>query len=312
VSAKMNFAMIGAAGYIAPRHMKAIKEIDGNLVTSYDLFDSVGILDTYFPNTTFYTEFEKFYIDLMNKRNTSDQIKYVTICSPNYLHHIHSELAMNAGCDVICEKPICLTYEQIRTLKYKEAELGHRVFCILQLRLHEEVLKLRQQVLQDKCDTFYNVDLEYITSRGSWYLASWKNDIRKSGGIMQNIGIHFFDMLIFVFGAVIDKKIFYRSDKTAQGFLHLEKAKVRWTLSVDEKFLPVSSDARTFRNISINGRNFEMSKGFADLHMKSYQEILVGRGFNLDDALPSVKLTEELKMLELVEPASSETLKRIS
>ena len=141
--------MIGAAGYIAPRHMKAIKEIDGNLVTSYDLFDSVGILDTYFPNTTFYTEFEKFYIDLMNKRNTSDQIKYVTICSPNYLHHIHSELAMNAGCDVICEKPICLTYEQIRTLKYKEAELGHRVFCILQLRLHEEVLKLRQQVLQD-------------------------------------------------------------------------------------------------------------------------------------------------------------------
>ena len=218
---------------------------------------------------------------------------------------------MRAGCDVICEKPICLTSEQIRALKLKEPELEHKVFCILQLRLHEEVLKLRQQVLKQNDDRLYEVDLEYITSRGNWYSASWKNEIRKSGGILQNIGIHFFDMLIFIFGDVLEKKIFFNSEKTAQGYLQLERARVRWRLSVDEKFLPASSDARTFRNISINGSNFEMSKGFTDLHTKSYQEILAGRGFRLDDALPSLKLTEELKTLELAQPASGEVTKRI-
>lgn len=307
----MNFAIIGAAGYIAPRHMKAIKEIDENLSIAYDLFDSVGVLDSYFPKTVFYTEFEKFYIDILNRKISGEKIDYVVICSPNYLHHVHSELSMNAGCDVICEKPICLTSEQIRALKLKESELGHKVFCILQLRLHEKVLKLRERVLKQNDDKPYEVDLEYITSRGSWYLSSWKNDIRKSGGILQNIGIHFFDMLIFIFGSVLDKKIFFNSEKTAQGYLQLERARVRWTLSVDENFLPASSDARTFRNISINGSDFELSKGFTDLHTKSYQEILAGRGFSLDDALPSVKLIEELKMLNLVKAKSGEVIKRI-
>lgn len=307
----MNFAMIGAAGYIAPRHMKAIKEIDGNLLTAYDLFDSVGILDSYFPETIFYTEFEKFYIYLLNKKNIGEKIDYVSICSPNYLHHAHSELAMHAGCDVICEKPICLTSEEIRALKLKESEMGRKVFCILQLRLHEEVLKLRQQVLKQNDDRLFEVDLEYITSRGSWYSASWKNEVRKSGGILQNIGIHFFDMLIFIFGDVLEKKIFFNSEKTAQGYLQLERARVRWTLSVDEKFLPDSSDARTFRRITINGSYFELSKGFTDLHTKSYQEILAGCGFSLDDALPSIKLTEELKMLELTQAKSGEVIKRI-
>lgn len=305
----MNFSLIGAAGYIAPRHMHAIMEIGANLSSAYDLFDSVGIIDRYFPEADFYTEFEEYYADILKRANSDKKLDYISVCSPNYLHKVHSELALHANCDVICEKPICLSTEQISEIQLKEVTTGCKVNCILQLRLHESVTQLREKVLLSNKDTIYDVDLTYVTSRGKWYLSSWKNEPKKSGGILQNIGIHFFDMLIFVFGSVIDKKIFVYNGTTAEGYLRLERARVRWRLSIDENYLPTSSMSKTFRNILIDGENFEMSKGFTDLHTKSYSHIINGLGFSLEDALPSVKLTEELKTLKICQPNEHELIK---
>ena len=291
--------------------MKAIKEIGGDLLSAYDPFDSIGILDSHFPNTYFSSEFEPYYADLLRRNSGEKKVNYISICSPNYLHRSHSELAMHAGSDVICEKPICLSKEDLVQMQKKESETGHKVNCILQLRLHSEVERLRQSIVSQAKDTVNDVSLTYVTSRGSWYASSWKNQFNKSGGILQNIGIHFFDMLIFVFGDVVEKKIFVKNETTAIGYLRLERARVRWLVSIDSHYLPKSTSSRTFRNILINNENFEMSDGFTELHTKSYQEILAGNGFGLEAALPSVSLTEELNASDIVSPEDRELIKAL-
>ncbi|WPG38805.1 Gfo/Idh/MocA family oxidoreductase [Variovorax sp. EBFNA2] len=282
-----NFALIGAAGYIAPRHMRAIKDTDNHLAVAYDINDSVGIIDSISPQSEFFTEFERFYEHAQQlKRNPATALDYVAICSPNYLHHPHIAAGLRLGCDVICEKPLVPTPELVDELQRVEKETGKRVFNILQLRHHEAILKLRDKVASAPADTKFDVELTYITSRGKWYMESWKGDNRKSFGVATNIGVHFYDMLHFIFGKLQRNVVHYSGTAKAAGYLEYERARVRWFLSIDADDLPadVKGKKTTFRNIDISGEKLEFSEGFTDLHTVSYKEILAGRGYGLEDA----------------------------
>lgn len=282
------FALMGAAGYIAPRHMKAIKDTGNDLVAALDINDSVGIIDSHFPNAEFFTEYERFdrHIDKLRRANHSKQVDYISICSPNYLHDSHMRFTLRSGADAICEKPLVLNPWNIDGLIDIEKDTGHKVNTILQLRVHPAIIALRNKVLAQKKNTKHEVDLTYITSRGHWYLQSWKGDLKKSGGIATNIGVHFFDMLHFIFGALQNNIVHLSTDTKAAGYLEYENARVRWFLSVDYNDVPEKQKElgqRTFRSITVDGEEIEFSGGFTDLHTRSYEEILAGRGFGLEE-----------------------------
>lgn len=282
-----NFALIGAAGYIAPRHMKAIAETGNRLTAALDPSDSVGILDSHFPDARFFTEFERFdrHIDKI-RGNPDRKIDYMSICSLNYLHDSHMRFALRSSADAICEKPLVLNPWNIDALLEVEQNTGQTVHTILQLRLHPSIIALRDKVRNGPKDTKYEVDLTYMTSRGSWYLQSWKGDTAKSGGIATNIGIHFFDMLHFVFGNLQENIVYLNEPTKSGGYLEYQDARVRWFLTIDADDLPEAQKKqgqRTYRSITVNGEEIEFSAGFTDLHTVSYQEILAGRGFRLEE-----------------------------
>ena len=287
-----NFGIIGVAGYIAAKHLRAIKETGNNLLASLDKFDSVGRIDSFFPESDFFVEFERFDRHIDKLKRTWTKIDYVSICSPNYLHDSHIRFALRHQAEAICEKPIVLNPWNIDALQEIENETGHRISTILQLRLHPKIKELHEKIRNGPKGKIYDVDLSYVTSRGNWYQISWKGDIQKSGGVATNIGIHFFDMLTWIFGDV-KKNIVHLSDTNkAAGYLELENARVRWFLSIDFNDIPVSvknSGQRTFRSITVDGEEIEFSEGFTDLHTLSYKEILAGRGFGLKDARQSVE-----------------------
>jgi len=295
------FALIGAAGYIAPRHMKAIKDTGNTLTAALDKCDSVGIIDSYFPDADFFTEFERFDRHIDKLRRKGEGIDYVSICSPNYLHDAHIRFALRNEADAICEKPLVLNPWNLDALQEVERETGKKVYNILQLRVHPEIVKLKNIVEREykKKGSKYKIDLSYITSRGKWYFVSWKGDINKSGGVATNIGIHFFDMLIWIFGNVKHYEVHYSEPlKKMAGYLELEKAEVRWFLSVDSKDLPevaVREGKRTYRSITLEGKEIEFSGGFTDLHTVVYQKILRGEGFGIEDARPSIELVYMLR-----------------
>ena len=297
-----NFALIGAAGYIAPRHLKAIKDTDSVLIAALDKFDSVGIMDSYFPNADFFTEFERFDRHIEKLKRNGTNLDYVSICTPNYLHDSHIRMALRRGADAICEKPLVLNPWNVDALAAIEEESGSKIFTILQLRLHPSTLKLKKQVEQVPKDKKFDIDLSYITSRGSWYHISWKGDQSKSGGIATNIGIHFFDMLTWIFGGVERNNIYLREETKASGYLELKNARVRWFLSIDENDLPKEIQAkgqRTYRSILVNNEEIEFSGGFTELHTKSYQEILAGNGFGLESARTSINIVHHLRNTNL-------------
>jgi UDP-N-acetyl-2-amino-2-deoxyglucuronate dehydrogenase len=293
-----NFALIGAAGYIAPRHMKAIKETGNNLVAALDKHDNVGILDSYFSNADFFTEFERFDRHLDKLKRQGKKIDYVSICSPNYLHDSHIRFALRLGADAICEKPLVLNPWNVDALTEIENETGKKVFTILQLRLHPAIIALREKILQGPKDKIYDVDLRYITSRGNWYHISWKGEMAKSGGIATNIGIHFFDMLIWIFGAVKNNTVKTHEADHAEGYLELERARVRWFLSINYDHVPADAQKkgkRTYRSLTIEDQELEFSEGFTDLHTVSYQEILKGNGFGIADAKAAIEIAHAIR-----------------
>lgn len=300
---RKNFALIGAAGYIAPRHMKAIKETGNNLVAALDKNDSVGVIDSYFPEADFFIEFERFdrHIEKLRRERPENAVQYVSICSPNYLHDSHIRFALRVGADAICEKPLVLNPWNVDALKEMETETGKRVYTILQLRLHPSIVALRERVHSEWAagrTEKYDLDLAYITSRGHWYQISWKGDSSKSGGVATNIGVHFFDMLQWIFGDVTENTLHYADPAKAGGYLEFEKARVRWFLSIDAEDLPAEckeKGQRTYRAISMEGSAFEFSEGFTDLHTVSYQEILAGRGFGLEDARRSIEIVHTIR-----------------
>jgi UDP-N-acetyl-2-amino-2-deoxyglucuronate dehydrogenase len=292
------FALIGASGYIAPRHMKAIKETGNSLVAAIDKHDNVGIMDSYFPEADFFTEFERFDRHLDKLRRQGKPIDYVSICSPNYLHDSHIRFALRQGADAICEKPLVLNPWNADALMEIEQETGRKVFTILQLRLHPAIIALREKILKGPADKTYDVDLKYITSRGSWYHISWKGDLSKSGGIATNIGIHFFDMLIWIFGKVKSVTVKNSDRDYAEGYIELKRARVNWFLSINYNHIPESVKAagkRTFRSLSIENQELEFSEGFTDLHTSSYRQILEGNGFCIQDAKASIELVHSLR-----------------
>ena len=286
-----NFGLIGVAGYIAVRHLKAIKDTGNNLLASLDRFDSVGLLDSYFPNSDFFVEFERFDRHFDKLKRTGTKIDYVSICSPNYLHDSHIRFALRHQAEAICEKPIVLNPWNVDALQEIENETGRKIFTILQLRHHPRIIELREKIKNGPKDKVYDIDLSYITSRGNWYYISWKGDIQKSGGVATNIGIHFFDMLGWIFGDTTKIIVHVSRPNKAAGYLELENARVRWFLSIDYNDLPQTvkqSGKRTFRSITVEGEEIEFSEGFGDLHTTSYREIIGGRGFGLSDARQSV------------------------
>jgi UDP-N-acetyl-2-amino-2-deoxyglucuronate dehydrogenase len=293
-----DFALIGAAGFIASRHLKAIKETGNNLVAALDKVDSVGVLDSYFPATDFFVEYERFdrHIEKLSRKGKS--INYLSICSPNYLHDSHIRFGLRHGTDVICEKPLVLNPWNMEALYQLQMETGKEVYNVLQLRLHPDIIRLKEKVLQSEPSKILDIDLTYITARGKWYYASWKGDIIKSGGIATNIGIHFFDMLIWIFGTVIKSVVHVHTHDRAAGFLQFERARVRWFLSIDENTIPANlreKGQRTYRTITMDGNEIEFSNGFTNLHTKSYEAILSGNGFKLMEALPSIELAHNIR-----------------
>ena len=298
-----NFALIGAAGYIAPRHLKAIKDTDNQLIAALDKFDSVGIMDSYFPNADFFTEFERFDRHIEKLKRNQIHLDYVSICTPNYLHDSHIRMALRRGADAICEKPLVLNPWNVDALQDIEKESGSCIHTILQLRLHPSIIALKNKIDSNKIDTMYDVDLTYITSRGNWYHRSWKGDQSKSGGVATNIGIHFYDMLGFLFGEVKESQVHLREDSKSSGYLEFEKARVRWFLSIDEKDLPQeirAKNQRTYRSITIDGSEIEFSGGFTELHTESYKNILQGKGFGLADAKPSIEIAHSIRNSEVI------------
>lgn len=295
-----NFGIIGVGGYIAPRHLKAIKDTDNNLVAALDKNDSVGILDSYFPKCAFYTEFERFDRYVEKIRHTEQHLDYLSVCTPNYLHDAHIRFGLRAGADVICEKPLVLNPWNIDALARMEQETGHRVNNILQLRLHPAIQAWKKEIETGPKDKFYDVDLTYITSRGPWYYASWKGDNSKSGGVATNIGVHFYDMLAWIFGDVQENVVHLYEHDRAAGFLRFERARVRYFLSINADTLPVEAvkcGKRTFRKIEMEGKEIEFSDGFTDLHTESYRQILSGKGFHLDDVRPCIQIVSDIRKL---------------
>lgn len=296
-----NFVLIGAAGYIAPRHMKAIKETGNNLIAAYDPYDGIGIMDSYFPQASFFTEFERFDRHLEKLKRAGTSIDYVSICSPNYLHDAHIRYGLRIGADVICEKPIVLNPWNIDALMELETEYPNKVHTILQLRHHEAILELKNKIESGPKDKIYDIDLTYITSRGNWYYTSWKGDEDKSGGIASNIGIHFFDMLQWIFGPMSDFSLLTKTNDTNAGKTLFKQAKVNWYLSINAENLPESAKEKglpTFRTLSIEGQEIEFSKGFTDLHTLSYQKILEGKGYGLLDAKDSIEIVSKIRNIK--------------
>lgn len=293
-----NFVLIGAGGYIAPRHMKAIKDTGNNLLAALDKHDSVGILDSYFPQADFFTEFERFDRHIEKLKRQGTHTDYVTVCSPNYLHDAHIRFGLRIGADVICEKPLVLNPWNVEALMEIEKETKRNVYTILQLRLHPAVIALREKIQQGPAGKKYEINLHYITSRGHWYHTSWKGDIQKSGGIATNIGVHFFDMLLWIFGDLQESVVTEHSAEKAAGRLELEKATVNWFLSIDADTLPEEArkaGKRTYRSLKVDGEEFEFSEGFTELHTVSYEEILKGKGFRMEETLPSIRLVQQIR-----------------
>ncbi len=293
-----NFALIGVAGFIAVRHLNAIKETGNNLVAALDVFDSVGIIDQYFPDADFFVEFERFDRHLYKLKREGLNVDYVSICSPNYLHDSHIRFALRHQADAICEKPMVLNPWNVYALQDFEKETGKKVFNILQLRLHPSVVALKEKVKNGPKNKVYDIDLTYITSRGSWYFFSWKGNIQKSGGVATNIGVHFFDMLTWIFGDVDENIVHFSQDNKAAGFLNLKNARVRWFLSVDYKDIPdhiKNNSQRTFRSLKLDGEEFEFSDGFTDLHTKSYENIFTGKGFGIKEVEKTVELVYKIR-----------------
>ena len=302
-----NFALIGAAGYIAPRHMRAIKDLGHTLAVAYDINDSVGIIDSLHPQAEFFTQFERFYEHAqVLRRDPARALDIVAVCSPNHLHHPHIAAGLRLGADVICEKPLVPTPALLDELARVEQETGHRVYNILQLRHHDAILKLREKVAAAPADQKFDVTLTYITSRGKWYAESWKGDPRKSFGVATNIGVHFFDMLHFIFGKLQANVVHHNGEAKAAGYLEYERARVRWFLSIDANDLPaeVKGKKPTFRSIDISGEQLEFSEGFTDLHTVSYREILAGRGYGLADARHCVETVDVIRSAA-AQPAGS-------
>lgn len=292
------FALIGAGGYIAPRHMKAIKETGNELVAAIDKNDSVGIMDSYFPGADFFTEFERFDRHLEKLKRSQHPIDYMSICSPNYLHDSHMRFGLRLGADVICEKPLVLNPWNIDALQEIELETNKKVNTILQLRLHPRVQELRKKIQSENAPQKYEVDLVYITSRGKWYFTSWKGDLQKSGGIATNIGVHFYDLLGWLFGKVQQNIVHVQQHDRVAGYLEYEQARVRYFLSINEQTLPkelLDAGKKTFRSLQIGGEEFEFSEGFGDLHTVSYQEILNGNGFGLNESKQSIETVHNIR-----------------
>jgi UDP-N-acetyl-2-amino-2-deoxyglucuronate dehydrogenase len=296
-----NFALIGASGFIAPRHLKAIKDTGNKLVTAMDPFDSVGILDSYFPEASFFTEFERFDRHIEMLRESDQRIDYLSVCTPNYLHDSHIRFGLRTGADVICEKPLVLNPWNIEALSVIEKETGRKVNNIFQLRLHPAIIALKKRICEGPKDRIYDLDLTYITARGNWYYTSWKGDANKSGGVATNIGVHFYDMLTWVFGALKQNIVHVASHDRVSGFLELEKARVRYFLSINIDTLPEEIKAaskRTYRSMQMNGEEIEFSDGFTDLHTESYRQILNGNGFPLMEAMTAIRLVHEIRYTE--------------
>jgi len=300
-----NFALLGASGYIAPRHMQAIKDTGNDLVAALDPYDGIGVMDSYFPQASFFTEFERFdrFVDKLRRENEK-KIEYVSIATPNYLHDAHIRFALRSGCDAICEKPLVLNPHNLEQLKLIESETQKKVNTILQLRLHPSIVALKEKVsreLEKNPNKVYDIDLTYLTSRGKWYFISWKGDEDKSGGIASNIGVHFYDMLSWIFGKVEENIVHIKTPDANSGILKLKNANVRWFLSVNYEYLPKEVREKgqtTFRSITVEGEEIEFSGGFKDLHTRSYEEILRGNGFGLDDAVGSIDIVSQIRNIE--------------
>ncbi len=297
-----NFALIGAAGYIAPRHMKAIKDTNNNLLAAFDKGDSVGVIDSYFPGADFFVEFERFdrHIEKL-KYESNTMLDYVSICSPNYLHDAHIRFALRSGADAICEKPLVLNPWNVDKLQRVEENTGKKIYNILQLRVHPSIIALKEKMKQSKKDTKCEVDLTYLTSRGNWYHTSWKGDYNKSGGIATNIGVHFYDMLSWIFGDVQENVVHIHEKDRAAGYLEFDNARVRWFLSINAKYLPEEIKKRkqtTYRSIVIDGEELEFSSGFADLHTLVYQDILKGKGYGLSAAKNAIQIVHDIRNSE--------------
>jgi UDP-N-acetyl-2-amino-2-deoxyglucuronate dehydrogenase len=301
------FALIGASGFVAPRHMKAIKDVGGDLVAAFDPADSVGVLDSHFPDARFFTEFERFDRHIDKLRRSGAGVDYVSICSPNYLHDAHVRFALRSGADAICEKPLVLNPWNLDGLEDMQMQTGQRVHTILQLRLHPAIIALKAKIDAAPADQVFDVDLTYITSRGAWYFVSWKGDEAKSGGIATNIGVHFYDMLSFVFGDFEKNHVHVRTPSHAAGYLEFKRARVRWFLSVDRNDLPSNTPEgqTTYRSITVDGDEVEFSGGFTDLHTLSYQDVLAGGSFGIDQVRPSIELVSKIRTCDL-EPNKGE------
>ncbi|HUK35195.1 MAG TPA: Gfo/Idh/MocA family oxidoreductase [Vicinamibacterales bacterium] len=296
----MNFAITGVAGFVAPRHLKAIRDTGHRLVAAVDPHDAVGVLDKYAFDVRFFTEIERFdrHLEKLRRGAAADRVDYVSVCSPNYLHDAHMRLALRVGANVICEKPLVINPWNLDALQELERETGRRVNTVLQLRLHPELIALREQLSSASTSELHEVCLTYVTARGSWYDVSWKGSEERSGGLVTNIGIHFFDLLIWLFGDVAAFEVHVREAHRLSGYLQLERARVRWFLSSDIRDLPFTPEPgvkTTFRSITVDGREVEFSEGFGDLHTRVYEETLAGRGFSIDDSRPSIELSHRIR-----------------
>lgn len=299
-----NFAITGVAGYIAPRHLKAIRDTGNTVVAALDPNDSVGLLDSYAFNVRFFTEYERFdrHLEKLRRGPDANHVNYLSVCSPNYLHDAHCRLALRVGADVICEKPLVINPWNLDALKEIEDETGRRIYNVLQLRLHPKLVALREQIQRGPADHQYDVVLTYVTMRGNWYQVSWKGNEEKSGGIATNIGIHFFDMLIWLFGSPVETRVHHAAPTRMAGFIELERARVRWFLSVDAADLPFDPEPgvrTTFRSIAVDGEEIEFTQGFTDLHTRVYEQVLAGNGFGIEDARPSIALVRQIRTAPL-------------
>lgn len=300
-----NFAITGVCGYVAPRHLKAIKDTDNRLLAALDPHDAAGILDQYFDDVRFFTEYERFdrHLDKLRRQDAGKEIHYITVCSPNYLHDAHCRLALRIGADVICEKPVVLNPWNIDALQELEGESGRKVYTILQLRVHPALIELKKKLDSEKSHNKKEVVLTYITSRGLWYLSSWKGMIERSGGLATNIGVHFFDLLLWLFGKVQQSEVHIDEQLRTGGFIELERATVKWFLSIDPRDLPENAQKakqRTYRSVSIDGSDIEFSEGFTDLHTVVYKETFAGRGFGLETARPSIQLVHDIRVAKVI------------
>lgn len=289
------FALTGVAGFVAPRHLEAIRAVGGNLVAALDPHDAVGILDAYFPNCDYFAESERFerHLEKLKRANPSEAIDYLSICSPNYLHDAHIRMALRTGADAICEKPLVLNPWNIDLLEELELETNRRIYNVLQLRLHSAVKELYRKYQQTS--SIHDVELTYIAPRGKWYDYSWKGSVERSGGVCTNIGIHFFDMLIWIFGGVEQSELHFQDEHTICGCLTLRNAVVKWFLSVDKQWLPSDAQGKSYRKITVDSHEVNFSEGFANLHTEVYKEIMLGKGFSTTDTRPSIELVHRIR-----------------